>query len=446
MNQFYPERNISVTSRDPAFVSPDVKRMLRKKNRLMHAGRIEEAGSLSDRIGKHILSFTTSSLKGCDDITDTKTMWDMVNKLTGKKGGNVVHSSVTAIELNNHFSNISADSAYNQFDKKYTAACEQTLYISEYQAFKMLDTLKKTATGPDLLPAWFLKLGAPVFALPIATLFNVSLQSSFVPKQWKSACIVPIPKVPNPESAVDFRPISITSILSRQIEKIVVSNFIYPLYSMPICKIPQQLSFVDQFAFRPTGSTSAGIISILDCISQMLSNCKFVRVVALDFSKAFDTVRHSALLGKVSALPLPDNVNNWIVDYYENRDHCTKYGGSTTDSVQLRASVVQGSGIGPSAFTITAADLHPITNGNKLKKYADDIYLIIPATNVSSTQFELDNITKWADVNNLKLNKAKSQEIIFGTSRYEAPPELAGVCRVNQIKILGVTIDSKLKV
>jgi len=47
---FYPEREITVTSTDPCFVTPAVKAMLRRKNRLMHAGRIEEAGALASRI------------------------------------------------------------------------------------------------------------------------------------------------------------------------------------------------------------------------------------------------------------------------------------------------------------------------------------------------------------------------------------------------------------
>jgi len=44
---FYPEREITVTTSDPRFVRPAVKAMLRRKNRLMHAGRVEEANALA---------------------------------------------------------------------------------------------------------------------------------------------------------------------------------------------------------------------------------------------------------------------------------------------------------------------------------------------------------------------------------------------------------------
>ena len=47
LDRFYPERRITVTSTDPRCVTPAVKAMLRRKNRLMRAGRTEEAGALA---------------------------------------------------------------------------------------------------------------------------------------------------------------------------------------------------------------------------------------------------------------------------------------------------------------------------------------------------------------------------------------------------------------
>jgi len=56
----------------------------------------------------------------------------------------------------------------------------------------------------------------------ITQLFNASLSNSFVPHQWKSTLICPIPKVPIPLVTVDYIPISITAVLSRHQEKAVV--------------------------------------------------------------------------------------------------------------------------------------------------------------------------------------------------------------------------------
>ena len=80
----------------------------------------------------------------------------------------------------------------------------------------------------------------------------------------------------------DYRPISITSILSRTLERIIVSTFFYPILRNP----PSFFTFTDQFAFRPTGSTTAAVISLLQTVSDILQTQPFVRVIALDLSLA----------------------------------------------------------------------------------------------------------------------------------------------------------------
>jgi len=83
----------------------------------------------------------------------------------------------------------------------------------------MLEKLRQTAAGLDGIPAWFLRLSVPVFAAPMAQLFNQTLAEGNIPQQWKTAIIKPVPKISEPTQPSDFRPISITSALSRSFEK-----------------------------------------------------------------------------------------------------------------------------------------------------------------------------------------------------------------------------------
>ena len=62
LNQYYPERTITITSRDPEYITPDIKAKLRRKNRLMRAGRIEEADCLAERIGQDITKRSKAKL------------------------------------------------------------------------------------------------------------------------------------------------------------------------------------------------------------------------------------------------------------------------------------------------------------------------------------------------------------------------------------------------
>jgi len=80
----------------------------------------------------------------------------------------------------------------------------------------------------------------------------------------------------------------------------------------------------------------------------MLSDAPYVRVFSLDFSKAFDTVRHATLMEKLSTLAVPDEVYNWIKDFLEGHSHCTKFGLDVSPFADITASVIQGSSLGPS--------------------------------------------------------------------------------------------------
>ena len=56
--------------------------------------------------------------------------------------------------------------------------------------FNTLDRLRPTAMEPDAIPARFLRVGAPVFAAPLAELLNQAINSAgVVPQQWKVAAI-----------------------------------------------------------------------------------------------------------------------------------------------------------------------------------------------------------------------------------------------------------------
>ena len=80
----------------------------------------------------------------------------------------------------------------------------QSEHVSEWKIFEMLDNLRSTATGLDGLPAWFLRLGAPVFSRQIAMLLNLSIASSTVPQQWKQASIRQSQKLQHPSSTPTF--------------------------------------------------------------------------------------------------------------------------------------------------------------------------------------------------------------------------------------------------
>src|SRR6218665_1047926 len=283
----------------------------------------------------------------------------------------------------------SITSAYRQM-RGMSRPVSRLLYTLE-RTFYLLDHLHHTTTGYDELPAWFLRLTAPVYAGIIARLINLSVAHTHIPTQWKTSIILPIPKIQQPVTPIDYRPISITPVLSRLLERFIVHTFIYPTFDTP--PLNHQLS--DQFAFRPTGSTTAALISIIQQSTSLLKHEPYVSLFSFDFSKAFDTVRHSALAGKLSRIDIPDEVYNSIICFLNGRSHVTRYAGLVSGIAYIIASVVQGSGFGPSSFDIVASDLHHLHQQNSLAKYGDDTYFIVPASARTTVRDELDHISVW---------------------------------------------------
>jgi len=196
----------------------------------MHAGRVEEAGVLAEHIGKDMTQRCKTHLCRISTKTDAKDLWAAVRQLTGRRqeAGDV--AGITAESLNEHYAAISTDSSYTPPLLKHSAATlSQPEYISEWRVFQILDSLHPTATGLDQLPAWLLRLGAPLY-YKSTRLFNLSLATSTIPEQWKQASIRPVLKVRAPSQHADFRPISITPVLTRVMERTVVQQFLYPTF------------------------------------------------------------------------------------------------------------------------------------------------------------------------------------------------------------------------
>ena len=150
LDKFYPEKTVTISTRDPPFVTPGIKAKLKIKNKLMRAGRIEEANAMTVQIGKEISRQNAAQLSKITNSTNSKQMWKETAKYT-KQSHNLPHDSskFNAEKLNSHYASISTDPSYtkpiNKHNDPQLGTHQNT--ITEYMVFKLLDTLKITATG-----------------------------------------------------------------------------------------------------------------------------------------------------------------------------------------------------------------------------------------------------------------------------------------------------------
>jgi len=111
----------------------------------------------------------------------------------------------------------------------------------------------------------------------------------------------------------------------------------------------------------------------------------------------------------------------------------------------IHASVIQGSALGPASYIVTASDLHPVHDRNRICKFADDTYLIAPGINTDTCEDEIQHLQTWAADNNLKLNEDKTKEIVIMASRKQAPPPpRPDVERVSRLRVLSVIMNDRL--
>ncbi|KAH7707357.1 RNA-directed DNA polymerase from mobile element jockey-like protein [Aphelenchoides avenae] len=135
---------------------------------------------------------------------------------------------------------------------------------------------------PDGIPPILLRGCSKSLSLPLAIIFNCSMTTGTVPFQFKQSYITPIPKRP-PAVAKNFRPISITSIVARTMERIVRRRLLQFLDEHKI--LPES-----QYGFRPKRSVRDALIGSIESWSKAIDANVPVDVIYFDFTAAFDKV------------------------------------------------------------------------------------------------------------------------------------------------------------
>jgi len=153
------------------------------------------------------------------------------------------------------------------------------------------DTINnKTCPGPDMISNLFFIQCKFVLAVPLLYLFNLSISSGVFPSEWKISHITPIKKGNDLSNILNYRPISLISIIPKIFESLV-SKQIYPILA-PIVN-------EDQHGFIKGKSTTTNLLIFQAFILDAFATGCQVDVIYTDFSKAFDKVNHSYLFEKL---------------------------------------------------------------------------------------------------------------------------------------------------
>ena len=255
--------------------------------------------------------------------------------------------------------------------------------------------------------------------------------------------ITPIPKKAGADEAKEFRPIALTSTISKLFERLLL-KFLKP-----------HLTDSTQFAYQQNRSTEDAVAYLLDIVSQHLDdNAKnHARCLLIDYSSAFNTISPTTLINKLTTTSLNPAIVNLVYDFMTNRSQKVRTEHSLSPALNTSVGTPQGCVMSPLLFSIYVQHMPKLLHGNfHLIKYADDTVLIELLSNgdISNMSHAATELAGWCTDNDLILNVSKTKELMLCNLR-DSPVHCNlningnDVEQVESVKYLGTVLDEKLK-
>ena len=298
--------------------------------------------------------------------------------------------------------------------------------------------------GPDEVnPLLLIKLVDFVVGL-LTVIMNTSIDCGVLPNDWKKAYVSPIYKKGAKNLAENYRPISLTSIPCKLMEKLVKNAVISHL-------LENDLLSKKQFGFVSGRSTVTQLLNYLDACTEVIADGGVVDSIYFDFPKAFDTVPHKRLSIKMKAFGIEGKLLKWIEEFLTRRQQVVRVNGEISQSKPLISGISQGSVLGPLLFILYINDLPDAVQSNILL-FADDTKVFNKVSSFEDAeklQNDIHVLNRWSDKWLLRFNTDKCHVLTLGkfdnimyTNRYTLYDD--ELDHVFEEKDLGVIIDMEM--
>ena len=222
-------------------------------------------------------------------------------------------------------------------------------------------------------------------------IFKKSLETRTLPKDWKRARVSAIHKKGKKSYPGNYRPVSLTSIVCKIMESIVREHIIKYMQV-------NKLFSPNQYGFITGRSTVLQLLTVLDKWSEALDMGLSVDCIYMDFQKAFDTVPHRRLIGKLKSYNINEDIIGWIENFITGRTQKVVIGEECSGWVPVTSGIPQGSVLGPMLFVIYINDL-PETVESDVYLFADDtkIFKVLNSANDKDIlQSDLTSLMDWS--------------------------------------------------
>ena len=330
-----------------------------------------------------------------------------MGKVRNKNGVLTQSNEETASCLNSYFASVFTRDNENEtmpdFQNRYGSLLAD-IPIEERAIKKLLNDIKvDKAMGPDGISPRTLWETRGFISEALAEIFTASLKQGRIPSDWKEAIIVPIYKKGRRDMPENYRPVSLTCVISKVMEKIIrdalVSFF-----------IDNGILSERQFGFVPGRSCTLQLLVCVEEWSRSIDDGKQIDVIYTDYSRAFDTVSHRKLMQKLHGLGVQGNMWTWIQEFLSDRKQKVRVNDGFSGWERVVSGVPQVSVLGPILFLVYINDLPEAVQAQLLKLFADDakLYKAIDSNcDAAELQQGLGKMLEWSYGWGLRMNASK---------------------------------------
>ena len=367
--------------------------------------------------------------------------------------GNTVRNNSEEIAnlFNKHFYNQFSDSSTYEIDIDFSNDLFSDFSIDDRIICNALRELNPNKSkGPDNIGGLLLKNCAQSISYPLSILFNISFRTGSLPIEWKMANIVPVYKKGDKNFIENYRPISLTCIVSKIFEKCIRDEL------LSHCK---ELIHDTQHGFIPNKSCVTQLLPFSHDISLGLNSGESIDVVYFDFAKAFDSVNHGIILHKLKyQFGIDGHMLKFIKEYLKGRKQRVLVNRKLSTILDVKSGVPQGYILGPLLFVLFINDIHTkISENTQIMLYADDTKIwrhILAPIDHEILQRDIDSLNAWATLNKMKFHPEKCKILSINNFKYNILQELpfylyayeldnTVLDYVNEEKDLGLLMKSK---